>query len=375
MQFDILAAISVEAALTEMAAVRATMTASELGTMAGIGVLDQYHLAKAETSLRWWRSLGLVISSFYAFLAIALPAVSLAAGIAIDVAIFGGTAEDLRAHNAWFIGLSVGSLIFAVGIGIGRNYRKALLALSFAACLGASSIAADNLTFSKHFANLFPGLKSAENAADIKVSEAKAELKADEDRQASDENELQTGGDNGKPILTDVNPYNDDKGRALEFTDIPRDKTHVQEAKAKLSTAITQRDQVVLSSPAQYTGRVLAAVYIFAWLYASQLVIGKVIELGPEILRAQRLRSSQQSLRSSLIIQLESPESDVVRNLATALVSVLLMRFSKTLTLASASDENRQLNCGRLFEENSLKNMTEIGVELVLAGVGRRQKV
>jgi len=98
-RFDILTgAKNVEDALKTIAAQRTKMSAAELGTMAGIGVLDQIRLAKAETNIRWWKDPALALSSFYALLAVGVPALGFGAGVAIDVAIFGGAFIELLEH-------------------------------------------------------------------------------------------------------------------------------------------------------------------------------------------------------------------------------------------------------------------------------------
>ena len=157
---------------------RDEITLEELGAAAGTSVIDQFNIANAEVSSSLRDFSSLAICSTYEYTMLLLPFAALGAGVALDIAIFGGAAESLAAANPFFDALCVGSLVFAAGIGIVEGLKKkqprfakakklklfqgfspkafALHFLMAGASIGASFLAADNKDFKDHFANALP---------------------------------------------------------------------------------------------------------------------------------------------------------------------------------------------------------------------------
>ena len=356
---------SVEDVVADMSKVRTEMSPAELGVMAGRGVLDQLRTAKADTTLRPWKHPSLALTSFYTLVGVGVPALSLISGLLIDFAIFGGTSTSLMAVSKWFIALSLGSLIFAVGLGTENRHRTLLLVLSLGACLGASIIEADNPAFRDHFANLIPSMKQAERDAQSKQALVNGQVIALRKQIETEEDRLETGGFGGKPILGDSSRDNDEAGHELEKA-IKKDISDLGTIEGQLKAADYNVQQATTTNTAQDFGRLIGGLYIFAWLAASQIVVGTVIRIGPDLLKKQRERASRYNVKALFVRQMESTNPVRVRSLARAAVSDLLIRFDRILTLAAGEDAQRQKALQALFEAEPLQQMTEIGVELVI---------
>ncbi|MCX6585811.1 MAG: hypothetical protein NTX13_04425 [Acidobacteria bacterium] len=366
LKFDILSGVNrVEDAFREIAENRSRMTSAELGAMAGIGVLEQFRLAKAETRSGWWKNISLAVSGFYAFLALGVPILGLAAGIAIDIAIFGGAAEELTKINRLYSALSVGSLVFAVGLGIAKQHSKLLLILSLFACLGASFVPADNPGFRSHFANLLPWLKSTATTASRSTAVANGKVDALVKENQELQRRLETGGVGGKPMLADNSAGNDKQ--ALQYVDqLKSNEVQLRQERSALATASKEEELARQDNAAERLGRLFGAMYIFVWLWASQLVIAKVIERGPHLFGEQKEKSIQYKNKAMFVEQLEDPDPERARQFATAAVTDVLIRFSRILATVKSTEETHHQS---LFEAQSLRDIQEIGVDLVCGAV------
>jgi hypothetical protein len=366
LKFDILSGVNrVEDAFREIAENRSRMTSAELGAMAGIGVLEQFRLAKAETRSGWWKNISLAVSGFYAFLALGVPILGLAAGIAIDIAIFGGAAEELTKINRLYSALSVGSLVFAVGLGIAKQHSKLLLILSLFACLGASFVPADNPGFRSHFANLLPWLKSTATTASRSTAVANGKVDALVKENQELQKRLETGGVGNKPMLADNSVGNDEQAR--QYVDqLKSNELQLRNERSALASAIKEEELARQDNAAERLGRLFGAMYIFVWLWASQLVIAKVIERGPHLFVEQKEKSIQYKNKAMFVEQLEDPDPERARQFATAAVTDLLIRFSRILATVESTEERHHQG---LFEAQSLRDIQVIGVELVCGAV------
>ncbi len=349
-----------------------------LGHMAGAAVLAQYRAAKAEVGAHWWQFSSHMIGS--SLLTCAVPVVALIAGGAIDVAIFGGAAEELMRVSPWFKSLAAGSLVFAAGVGLSerKGFRMFLGGLLITASFGASMLAADNPSFKGHFANMLPiTLRSQAYAADQSVAVAQARVEHLTEKLDRDTDMLNRGGVGGKPILGDGYPGNDAQGHQLENVTIPEDERALSEAKAEVARSASHKNVANAESPASWWGQILGALYLGAWLIASQLVIARVIEGAASTFRKGRKDTAQRRVKELFLQDMESSRGEASTRVA---VSDMLHRYRDAMTNACRKNpiaqevQSRLGELDVLFSGDDLEKAMQTGTRVVKDAVHPRRE-
>lgn len=340
-----------------------------LGHMAGASVLAQYRAAKAEVGARWWQFGSHLFGG--AALTYAVPVVALIAGGAIDVAIFGGAAEELMRVSPWFKSLAAGSLVFAAGVGLSQHKgSKAFLAgLLVTASIGASMLAADNPNFKSHFANMLPNtLRSQVYASNQDLAVAQAHVTSAQKKLDADTLMLNTGGVGGKPILGDGYAGNDAQGHQLENITIPEDNVALRAANEEVARASSSMNVANAESPASWWGQILGAAYLSAWLIASQLVVAKVIDSANSNLKAGRKETAQRRLRELFVRDLESSRGEAAAKVA---IGDMLHRYRDAMTNACRKNpiaqevKSRLAELDKLFSGEDIEKAMQTGTQMV----------
>jgi len=349
-----------------------------LGHMAGAAVLAQYRAAKAEVGARWWQLGSHMLGS--SLLTCAVPVVALIAGGAIDVAIFGGAANGLMKDNPWFTALAGGSLVFAAGVGLSKNKgTKAFLAgLLITASIGASMLAADNPNFKGHFANMLPNsLRSEVYTANNGLAEAQALEKTAAEKLARDMKTLNEGGIGGKPIFGDGYKGNDEQGLKLQNETIPEDERALSKARAEAARASSSQNVANAESPASWWGQILGAVYLSAWLIASQLVVAKVIEGAASTLKTGRKEASQRRVKELFVHDLESSRGKAAAKVA---VGDMVHRYRDAMTNACKKNpvaqevKSRMCEIDTLFSGENMEKAIQTGAQIVEDAIHPRRE-
>jgi len=362
--FDLLADKErVEAAVSEMAGVRKRMSPEELGVLAGVGVLGQYSRAHATLDARWWTRPGLAVAGLYATIELLLPLIGFVAGLAIDVAVFGGAVETLRRASPIYAAFAVGSLVFAAGIAIApRGMRGLLISFMLAASFFASIIAADNPRFRDHFVHLFPALKGEELAREQDLARIEGEIAGLRQAIAQKDALLHPAG--RPPILQDGTRDNDGEGHQL-FAEIGALTTRLNQASSEAGVMRTRLEQAASDNAAQHLGKILAGIYIFCWLAASQLVIAFVAMTARVRLARQKRRAAELTLMRRFVRQLDGEDRDRSRTLVSAAILDMLMRFNRKLTERAGEDPAKLDVFTDLFQEGPLARMQAVGTDMV----------
>jgi hypothetical protein len=351
-----------------------------LGYLAGAAVLAQYRAAKAEVGTRWWQSALIALTEGHGMLALAVPFVAFSAGVTIDIAIFGGAAEELMHANPWFKSLAAGSVVFAAGIGLSKHtgFRTSLTVMLAVASGGASMLAADNPNFKAHFANMLPStLREQSYGANQGLAVAQAQVKYAAEKLDRDTFHLQHGGIGGKPILADGYPGNDKEGLQLLNITIPRDEKALQEANAAVARSSSNKNVADAESPASWWGQVLGGIYLGVWLIASQLAIAKVIDSAATNLKTGRKQIAQRGLKELFVRDLESSRGEAVAKTA---VGDMLHRYRDAMTDACLKNpiaqevESRLAELDRLFSGEDIVKAMETGTQMVKDSVHPRRE-
>ncbi len=344
-------------------AARKRVSREELATLASVILLDRLFAASAELSVRWWSSLRLACAALMGLLAAALPVVGFVSAMAIDVAVFGGAAESLRAASPLYTFFAVGSLVFAVAVAIAPSYlRKAVIFVTGLACIGASFIAAANPVFRGKFADAFPALKGQETSLARALAATEGHLASLDQSIAAMKEELDPK--DGPPLLNDGFRDNDAYAHQLEakILEARHDKGDLEAQAGALREAKRQSGDTNWS---QYLGRLLGALYIFCWLFGAQVLIaavaaaavGRVTGLRAEVRRKARL--------SAFVRRLMDP--DPSRREAAArggIDEILVAGFAPSMALVAERDPDKLEGYTSLFEKDELARMVKMAVRL-----------
>jgi hypothetical protein len=339
-----------------------------LGRMAGASLLHQYYAARAETGFRWVPTPRLLLNALYGTVRLGAPLAALGAGVALDVAIFGGAAHDLIKVNPLFGAMAVGSLVFAVGAGITKGLTKgAVLGLMLGASAGASLLAADDPAFIQHFSTVLPASLSqtADNAAGDAAS-AKAKMAYWQGVIDHDTKQLNTGGRNGMPILGDGFAGNDAQGHELE-KQILDAQSHLGEATAEAARAGNDSGVAAKQSPALFYGKLVGAGYIWTWLAASQLVVAAVIDGLDKTLSQEGNRDNGQRIARYSWRALRRSDAAV-----EAQSGLILADFESALTGAAQDNPAKAEKFAKLFIGPSMEQMQQTAGGVFRGAVPRR---
>jgi len=333
-----------------------------LARLASEVLLLEYNLLKAETTLKWNSSLGLALASGYNMVSVGAPLVALSAGLAIDIAIFGGAATALVTTNPLFAVLGAGSLVFGLGAGIAEKgaVRNWLYAATALASFGAAMIAANNPEFIKHFSSLFPSSWDQTNQVAGANSDA-ASAKVQQIRELLDirTKELATGGRGGQPMLSDGYAGNDIDGRNLRDVIIPDLQAKLIAAREEAARAGSASALANDVSTVRWLGRVTGAAYLGLFLASAQYVIATVVQRAPQMLREQKELAKVFAAKIENVRQLENSPARV-----EARIGLILSKFEELLTTKAAGDDKKLSTVRELFSDDSLAQMTVSGREI-----------
>lgn len=366
--------------LKRKADVRVNFSPRELGGDAGRFVLDQYYAAKGETG-RATVIQSICSSDNLTFnIARILPLIGMAAAVGVDYAIYGAAAEGMgSAHMPFDLNaFGIGSLIFAGALGLSEKYKNTgktvLLYLAmFIATLGASFIAADGNTLRTHFTQ---SLSSAYTAgSDDEYTTVKSlENEISTIRTLIDRNtqRLEKGGNNGLNMLADGFTGND-----IEANNIINENSRLQEELAKKSTDLAKArpayEIAKRKDPLDFWGRILAALYTGAWLFAAQLMVAETIRMASTNYKESRSKIAERNRQKKFFEKFDDSDEIVSENTIRAAVEATLSRFSEILSTSKADSKyaNKHDNFAKLFEEESYNKIVLAATEMVAAGIAQ----
>ncbi|MDX1921603.1 MAG: hypothetical protein SFW65_00550 [Alphaproteobacteria bacterium] len=344
------------------------MTAKQFANLAAEYLLQQYELAKAETTLKFGSSIGLLFNNINNLSSKSLITIGLLSAFAVDIAVFGGGATMLIAKSPMFYGMAAASLLTASLIGTSESnaaragYTAAASALALAA---AYQVASANPEYVNTWANAFTGWDGVHNAAATKAAiaaDAKANL---QDQVARLTEQVNHGGVGGKHVMVDGNPHNDY---------LVKDLATAQKAfdAAVLEASRTAADLKALGSerPSQKIGLGVATAYIGAWLTLAQLQVANIISKGPRWLKQSREEARVYKASKEMVHALEENPKRVL-----AKTSAVLERM-KEFYLAGVLETKGEAEVKRitqtLFTNDNFEQMNEDASALFTDAIKRR---
>lgn len=341
---------------------------AQFARLASEFLLQEYELAKAESTLKFGSSIGLFLNNITSTFGKALIPIGLLSAFAVDFAIFGGAHTALMVTNKWFLGLAVGSLLTATLIGTAENkyargaYILTAVGLSAAAAYLAAS---SNPEFKGLWASQFSHMDVDYNAAAAKLAVADADKALLSTQVADLEVQVRTGGVGGKHVATDGNPHNDYLIRDLAA------------AKAKLATATSQAAEFGTAArdlaprrPSQTYGLYGGALYLGAWLTLAQMQVANIISKGPKWLADSKNDAKHIAAQRELVRALEDNPHRV-----EAKTSAILERMKEVyvagLTAKMGAEEAKRFVDG-IFTDKTEEKMVKDSAKLFADSLKRR---
>jgi hypothetical protein len=366
--------------LKRKADIRVNFSSRELGSDAGRFVLDQYYAAKGETDKSTVIKAFFSINNLTYFLAMIMPLIGIIAAIGVDYAIYGEAAKGMDTSKMLFNlnAFGIGSLIFAGALGLSEKFKNlsktiVLYLVTFIATLGASFIVADDdknelrERFTKSLRSAFPEGSDDEYA---KVESLKSQIESLKTAIADINTRLKTGGNKGMNMKGDGTDGND-----AEADDLIADRGEIEGQLSKyqkeLDAAIPAFNLAKRKDPLALWGRLLAALYTAAWLFAAQLMVAEVIRTAFDNFKETRNKIVERNKQKKFFNDLENTDNDIREKAIQAAVNSTLSRFSEILSTSKPDSKNSQKhdNFAELFEEDSYNEMVKTATAIVSAGI------
>lgn len=344
------------------------MTPKQFSNLASEYLLQQYEIAKAETTLHAGSSIGLFFNSLNNASSKSLISIGLLSAFAVDIAVFGGGATMLIAKSPLFYGMAAASLLTASLIGTAQNSvtRGAYTAVASALALAAAyQVASSNPEYVNSWAHGFTGMDAAHNAAATKAAiaaDAKANLGAQVDQLTQ---QVSHGGVGGKHVSVDGNKAND-----YLIGDLAKARAALDQA--VIDAAQTGSDLKALGDgrPSQKWGLGSATAYIGAWLTLAQLQVANIISKGPTWLKQSKDEAKLVKANKEMVRSLEENPSRVLAK--TSAVLEKMKEFYLAGVAETKGDAEVKRITGTLFTEKHFEQMNDDAATLFTAAIKRK---
>lgn len=344
------------------------MNAKQFANLASEYLLQQYELAKAETTLHAGSSIGLFFNTLNSASSSSLVTVGLLSAFAVDIAVFGGGATLLIAKSPLFYGMAAASLLTASLIGTAKNSvtRGAYTAVASALALAAAyQVASSNPDYVNAWAHGFTGMDAAHNAAATKAAVA-SDIKTNLETQVKDlTHQVNFGGVNGKHVMTDGNPHND-----YLVGDLAKARTALDKAIIDATQTASDLKAMGDQRPSQKFGLASASAYIGAWLTLAQLQVANIISKGPEWLKHSRDEAKVYKANKDMVRALEDNPSRVLAK--TSAVLEKMKEFYLAGVAETKGDAEVKRITASLFTDKNFEQMNDDAAALFTASIKRK---
>ena len=346
--------MNIEALLREKGRNGEEMNPKQFASLAAEYLLQQYELAKAETTLHSGSSIGMFFNSINNASSKSLITIGLLSAFAVDIAVFGGGATLLIAKSPLFYGMAAASLLTATLIGTAEKpaTRAAYTAVASALALAAAyQVSSDSPQYVDAWAHGFSSLDTTHQAAAAKAAIA-TDVKANLQTQvAALTEQVQHGGIGGRHVATDGNVHNDYLIRDLATAQAALDRAVADAAK----TAADLR--ALGDKPSHGYGLAASTAYIGAWLTLAQLQVANIISKGPKWLKAAQDDAKTFKAKKEMIKALETNPSRVDAKLSAVLEK--MKEFYLAGIKETQGDAGVKRMTSTLFTESNFDKMND----------------
>jgi hypothetical protein len=344
------------------------MNANQFANLAAEYLLQQYELAKAETTLHGGSSVGMFFNTITNMSSKSLITIGLLSAFAVDIAVFGGGATLLIAKSPLFYGMAAASLLTASLIGTAKTStaRGAYTAVASALALAAAyQVASSNPDYVASWAHGFTGLDTAHNAAATKAAVA-ADVKSNLQTQYEQLKQLvEHGGVGGKHVAVDGNSAND-----YLIGDLAKLKVTYDNAIADAAKTAADLKSLGTEKPSAKYGLGFGTAYIGAWLTLAQLQVANIISKGPTWLKESRDEAKVHKAKKEMVRALEENPNRVLAK--TAGVLEQMKEFYLAGVAEAKGDAEVKRVTAKLFTDANFDVMNDKAAALFTDAIKRK---
>ena len=344
------------------------MNAKQFANLASEYLLQQYEIAKAETTLHAGSSIGLFFNSINNASSKSLITIGLLSAFAVDIAVFGGGATLLIAKSPMFYGMAAASLLTASLIGTAENSvtRGAYTAVASALALAAAyQVAGSNPEYVNSWAQGFTGMDTAYNAATTKAAVAADAKVSLTDQVQHLTQQVEHGGIGGKHVAVDGNKANDYLIGDLAKARAALDKAGIDAAQAGADLKVLSGER-----PSQQIGLASATAYIGAWLTLAQLQVASIISKGPKWLKQSKDEAKVYKANKEMVRSLEENPSRVLAK-TSAVLEKMKEFYLAGIAETKGPAEVKRIT-GTLFTDKNFEEMNDAAATLFTAAIKRK---
>jgi hypothetical protein len=255
--------------------------------MAAEALLQDYDVARAETTLSPAASMRLFAANIASFLSENIIPAALLSGLAVDLLIYGGAVTTMIAANPLFAGLALGSVLAGYLIGKTKGMERGIATglIGFTVAMASYYFASSNPDFTSLISQKLSFLDPSYNAAHAQHQALIGE-KALYEGKLGELQQMFQNGQSGKPVDIDGYAANDwiykNTGDLGDKINIPRAEGKIAELTQKISAIAPQVGELAEKRPSTYIGLGLGTAYLASWLGMALMTVGNIVRNGRE---------------------------------------------------------------------------------------------